>query len=296
MTKFDQCPVCSGKDIHEVLKVKDFTVSGKTFPVFHCNLCTARFTQDIPGETEIGAYYQSENYISHTDTREGLINKLYHLVRTRTLKDKRKMVEQVSGGVKGNMLDYGCGTGAFIHEMQLSGWNITGLEPDIKARELARKLNGSNIFPPDYFSSVPDEQLDIITLWHVLEHVHRLHPTLKQLNRAMKQGGSIFIAVPNYTCDDAATYGEAWAAWDVPRHLYHFSPESMKKLLASNGFTLTAIHPMWFDSFYVSMLSEKYRTGKNNHLRAFLKGLSSNIKAMGSKERCSSLIYVAVKD
>jgi 2-polyprenyl-3-methyl-5-hydroxy-6-metoxy-1,4-benzoquinol methylase len=296
MTKFENCPVCSGTDIHEVLKVKDFTVSGETFAVFHCNLCTARFTQDIPGETEIGAYYQSEDYISHTDTREGLINKLYHLVRTRTLKHKRKMVELANSGVKGRILDYGCGTGAFVHEMQLSGWKITGLEPDIKARELARNLNGSNIFPPDYISSVPDEQLDVITLWHVLEHVHRLHPTLKQLNRTMKKGGSLFIAVPNYTSEDAAAYGSNWAAWDVPRHLYHFSPESMKKLLAANGFKLTAIHPMWFDSFYVSMLSEKYRTGKNNHPRAFLKGLASNIKAMGNKERCSSLIYVAVKE
>jgi 2-polyprenyl-3-methyl-5-hydroxy-6-metoxy-1,4-benzoquinol methylase len=287
--------VCSGTDIQEVLKLKDFTVSGQTFPVFHCNICSARFTQDIPGETEIGAYYQSEDYISHSDTRKGLINKLYHLVRKRTLKGKRKLVEQVRGGVKGSVLDYGCGTGAFIHEMQLAGWKITGLEPDLRARELARKLNGSNIFPPDYIASIPDEQFDIITLWHVLEHVHRLHPTLKHLNRIMKKGGSIFIAVPNYTSEDAITYGPAWAAWDVPRHLYHFSPQSMKKLLTENGFTLTAMHPMWFDSFYVSMLSEKYLSGKNNHLRAFLKGLSSNITALGNKERCSSLIYVAIK-
>jgi len=296
MTRFDHCPVCSATDIHEVLIVKDFSVSGKTFPVFHCNLCTARFTQDIPGETEIGAYYQSENYISHTDTREGLINKLYHLVRNRTLKGKRKLVEKVSGGANGSVLDYGCGTGAFLHEMQTAGWKITGLEPDIKARDLARKLNGSDIFPPDYVASIADKQFDIITLWHVLEHVHRLHPTLKQLNRVMKQGASIFIAVPNYTSNDAKAYGTAWAAWDVPRHLYHFSPESIKKLLAANGFKLTAIHPMWFDSFYVSMLSEKYLKGKNNHLQAFINGLSSNLNAMRYKERCSSQIYVAVKE
>jgi 2-polyprenyl-3-methyl-5-hydroxy-6-metoxy-1,4-benzoquinol methylase len=180
--------------------------------------------------------------------------------------------------------------------MQEAGWKITGLEPDIKARDLARKLNGSNIFTPDYISSIPDQQFDSITLWHVLEHVHRLHPTMKQLNRVMKPGAGIFIAVPNYTCSDAKAYGPAWAAWDVPRHLYHFSPESMKKLLAAHGFKLTAIHPMWFDSFYVSMLSEKYLRGKNNHLRAFFIGLRSNIKALINKEHCSSLIYVAVKE
>jgi 2-polyprenyl-3-methyl-5-hydroxy-6-metoxy-1,4-benzoquinol methylase len=296
MTKFDHCPVCSAKDIHEVLIIKDFTVSGKTFPVFHCSICSARFTQDIPGETEIGAYYQSNNYISHTDTREGLINKLYHLVRSITLKNKRKLVERLSPGAKGTILDYGCGTGAFLQEMQQAGWKITGLEPDNKARELAQKLNGSNIFTPDYISSIPDQQFDCISLWHVLEHVHRLHPTMKQLNRVMKPGAGIFIAVPNYTCNDAKAYGAAWAAWDVPRHLYHFSPESMKKLLAANGFKLTAIHPMWFDSFYVSMLSEKYLRGKNNLLRAFFIGLRSNIKALINKEHCSSLIYVAVKE
>jgi 2-polyprenyl-3-methyl-5-hydroxy-6-metoxy-1,4-benzoquinol methylase len=296
MTKFDHCPVCLAKDIKEVLIVKDFTVSEKTFPVFHCNICSVRFTQDIPGETEIGAYYQSSNYISHTDTREGLINKLYHLVRNITLKNKRKLVEQLSRGAKGIILDYGCGTGAFLQEMQQAGWKVTGLEPDIMARESAQKLNGSTVFSADYISSIPDQQFDCISLWHVLEHVHRLHPTLKQLNRVMKPGAGILIAVPNYTSNDAMTYGPAWAAWDVPRHLYHFSPESIKKLLAAHGFKLTAIHPMWFDSFYVSMLSEKYLRGKNNHLRAFFIGLRSNIKALMNKERCSSLIYVAVKE
>lgn len=295
MTQYDHCPVCLAKDIKEVLIVKDFTVSEKTFPVFHCNICSARFTQDIPGETEIGAYYQSSNYISHSDTREGLINKLYHLVRNITLKNKRKLIEKLNPGAKGTILDYGCGTGAFLREMQQAGWKITGLEPDIKARELAGKLNGSTVFSPDYISSIPDQQFDCITLWHVLEHVHQLHPTLKQLNRVMKPGAGIFIAVPNYTSNDAMSYGPAWAAWDVPRHLYHFSPASMKKLLAANGFKLTTIKPMWFDSFYVSMLSEKYLRGKNNHLRAFFTGLRSNLRALMKKERCSSLIYVAVK-
>lgn len=295
MTQYDHCPVCLAKDIKEVFIVKDFTVSEKTFPVFHCNICSARFTQDIPGETEIGAYYQSSNYISHSDTREGLINKLYHLVRNITLKNKRKLIEKLNPGAKVTILDYGCGTGAFLREMQQAGWKITGLEPDIKARELAGKLNGSTVFSPDYISSIPDQQFDCITLWHVLEHVHQLHPTLKQLNRVMKPGAGIFIAVPNYTSNDAMSYGPAWAAWDVPRHLYHFSPASMKKLLAANGFKLTTIKPMWFDSFYVSMLSEKYLRGKNNHVRAFFTGLRSNLRALMKKERCSSLIYVAVK-
>lgn len=295
MTTFEKCPVCQGTDIHEVMRVTDFTVSGKTFPVYHCNQCTARFTQQIPGETEIGEYYQSEEYISHSDTRKGLINQVYHGVRSITLKHKRKMIEKAVAGKKGNILDYGCGTGTFLHEMKKAGWQIAGLEPNLGARELARDLNVSNIFPPEYIHSFPDNHFEVITLWHVLEHVHRLQYTLKHLNRVLKPGGLIFIAVPNYTSADADNYGKNWAAWDVPRHLYHFSPASMKKLLPAHGFHLKSIHPMWFDSFYVSMLSEKYRTGDGNLISAFYHGLKSNIKAHSDTEKCSSLIYVAEK-
>jgi SAM-dependent methyltransferase len=296
MTTYDRCPLCFGSDIREVLRVRDFTVSGEFFPICSCSQCTARFTQQIPGETEIGAYYQSDEYISHSDTRKGVINKLYHAVRSITLKDKRKMIEKAVAGRKGSILDYGCGTGAFLHEMQETGWQTSGLEPDIHARELARKLNGADIFPAEYIHSFPDNHFDVITLWHVLEHVHRLHPTLKQLSRILKPGGKIFIAVPNYTCADAQIYGANWAAWDVPRHLYHFSPMSMKKLLPLHGFNLTAVHPMWFDSFYISMLSEKYRSGHNHLLRAFFNGLKSNMLARRDKEKCSSIIYIAKKN
>ena len=296
MTTHDRCPVCSGTDIHEVFRVKDFTVSGTFFPVWHCNQCSARFTQDIPGDLEIGAYYQSEEYVSHSDTKKGLINKLYHAVRKITLSSKRKMVTSALPQIRGNILDYGCGTGAFLREMQSAGWQITGLEPDTRTRNIAGKLVGQTIYPPTYINSISENLFDAITLWHVLEHVHLLHQTLKQLNRVLKPGGHIFIAVPNYTSQDAIKYQADWAAWDVPRHLYHFSPESIKKLLPRHGFKLTEIHPMWFDSIYVSMLSEKYKTGKTHHFRALLNGLSSNFHALQNKEECSSLIYVAVKE
>jgi SAM-dependent methyltransferase len=296
MITYNACPACSGRDIHEVLRVKDFTVSGRVFPVCHCDNCTLRFTQDVPGDMEIGAYYQSADYVSHTDTRKGLINKLYHLVRNLTLKSKRKLIEKGFVGNAGRILDYGCGTGAFLHEMKQAGWEIAGLEPDPGARGLARKLNGENIIAPDSFHLFPDNHFDRITLWHVLEHVHLLHKTMKQLHRVLKPGGKIFIAVPNYTSMDAAYYGSSWAAWDVPRHLYHFSPTSMKKLLPASGFSLQSVHPMWFDSFYVSMLSEKYKTGNNHYLRAFYKGIQSNVRAIQNKELCSSLIYMAIKE
>lgn len=295
MTTYDRCPVCSGTHFHEVMQVKDYTVSRKFFPVCHCSDCSFRFTQHIPNDQEIGAYYKSEDYISHTDTRKGLVSKLYHAVRGITLKGKRKMIGKLVRGKSGKILDYGCGTGAFLHEMKTAGWETTGLEPDPGARQMAVKLNGEQVFPPDYIRSLPENHFDIITLWHVLEHVHRLKYTLDHLNRVLKPGGFILIAVPNYTSADAQNYGPYWAAWDVPRHLYHFSPESMKKLLPEHGFKLTEIHPMWFDSFYVSMLSEKYRESGNQYLGALYQGLKSNLLAMRNNEECSSLIYVAVK-
>jgi SAM-dependent methyltransferase len=290
------CPLCGSTNIHQVLQVKDYTVSGKLFPIYQCDSCNGRFTNDFPDESEIGAFYQSPEYISHTDSRKGFVSTLYQLVRSYTLVAKRKSITRVSGIRTGSVLDYGCGTGAFLAEMKKAGWQVTGLEPDAGAREKAASNYGIRPQPPQHLLELPDGSFDLITLWHVLEHVHRLPETMDHLIRVLKPGGNILLAVPNYTSADAVHYGAAWAAWDVPRHLYHFSPASMKQLLIRHQLQLRQIDPMWFDSFYVSLLSEKYRSGKASLFRAFFQGLRSNIKAFTDKETCSSLIYWGTKD
>ena len=293
MIVYSSCPNCDSKNISPVITCKDYTVSGEKFDIWECKNCTQRFTQNIPDKEGIGKYYQSENYISHSDTSEGFINNIYHKVRKRTLVQKRKLVETVTSTKAGNILDVGCGTGAFLYTMKEAGWNATGLEPDKTAREKALELYGLHLDNSEKFYQLAPQSFDAITMWHVLEHVHDLHAYIDQLRNLLKPRGKLFIAVPNYTSHDADVYKEFWAAYDVPRHLYHFSPASMKMLLEKHGMKVDQMKPMWYDSVYVSMLSEQYKTGHSSPIKGLITGAASNLKALSDTGKCSSVIYIA---
>jgi 2-polyprenyl-3-methyl-5-hydroxy-6-metoxy-1,4-benzoquinol methylase len=253
------------------------------------------FTQDVPDQDSIGSYYKSENYISHTDTDQGIVNQLYHKVRKRTLVQKQKLVNKVTSLHKGRILDIGAGTGAFANQMQQSGWTVTALEPDAATVRRAKELYGLNLRPSAELHNLPPDSFDAVTMWHVLEHVHDLHGTIEKINQLLVSTGVLIVAVPNYTSFDAAAYQQYWAAYDVPRHLYHFSPLSIRLLMEKHGFLVDKILPMWFDSFYVSLLSEQYRNGKQNLFSGFMHGLKSNIKSISNRQRASSLIYIIRK-
>lgn len=290
-----RCPSCSSEELKAVLNAIDHTVSRETFAIWECQRCGLRFTQDVPDAGSIGPYYQSEDYISHSNTNRGVVNRLYHSVRRLTLADKRRLIQSATRRKQGKLLDIGAGTGAFAGYMQENGWEVTGLEPEAVARERALADHRVQLLGMDQLSLLAEDSYDAITLWHVLEHVHDLHPYLERLKAVVSKAGRIFIAVPNYTSYDAAFYGPDWAAYDVPRHLYHFSPDAMESLLSRHGLQLQYSHPMWYDSFYISMISEKYRNGKSNLPAAVYRGLVSDVKAFVDKAKCSSLIYVAAK-
>ena len=289
------CPCCGSDDLKPVLNAIDHTVSHEQFAIWQCQSCSLRFTQDVPDAASIGPCYHSEEYISHSNTTKGLVNRLYHLVRRQTLSDKRHLIQSAARRKQGKLLDIGAGTGAFAGYMRERGWEVTGLEPESVAREHALTDYGVRLLDMDQLDALPPDSFDAITLWHVLEHVHDLHHYMERLKTMITKGGRIFIAVPNYTSYDATVYGGAWAAYDVPRHLYHFSPDSMDRLLSLHGLQLHYSQPMWFDSFYISMISEKYRNGKGNLPAAVWRGMVSNLKAFVDKAKCSSLIYVAGK-
>jgi SAM-dependent methyltransferase len=213
-------------------------------------------------------------------------------VRQRTLKGKHALVQKVTSLKTGKLLDLGAGTGAFLNFMHTNQWDVVGLEPDYEARGKAKELYNLDLRSADELFQLPAGSFDVITMWHVLEHVHELHPYIEQLHKLLKKNGKLIIAVPNYTSYDASTYKEYWAAYDVPRHLYHFSPASIKKLVSQHGMQVESEHAMWFDSFYISMLSEQYKNGKGNLPKAFINGLLSNTKTAMNKEKCSSLVYV----
>ena len=249
----------------------------------------------MPDAAAIGHYYRSEDYISHTNTNKGLINRLYHIARDQTLSDKYRLILSATRIQQGKLLDIGAGTGAFVTHMKQRGWEVTGLEPDETARETASTVHRVQLLDAGHLYSLPPDSFDAITLWHVLEHVHDLHPYLEQLKKLIKRGGRIFIAVPNYTSYDAAVYQGAWAAYDVPRHLYHFSPNAMERLLEIHDLQLQTSRPMWYDSIYISMLSEKYRHGRSNAVKGAFTGLLSNARAFIDKSKCSSLTYIVGK-
>jgi 2-polyprenyl-3-methyl-5-hydroxy-6-metoxy-1,4-benzoquinol methylase len=292
MIRYQRCPVCDSTGIQKILTAKDHTVSGEQYEIWQCGNCSLRFTQDIPEQDAIGKYYQSEEYISHSETNKGIINWLYLRVRKYTLSVKRKFIEAETGLKKGSLLDVGAGTGAFLHHMKNAGWTVEGVEPDVQAINRAASQYQLTLKSSSELFNLNPNSFDAITLWHVLEHVHDLRGYIEQLKKLLKPGGKLFIAVPNYTSFDASVYSSFWAAYDVPRHLYHFSPAALHVLVEMHGLTVKKFHPMWFDSFYVSLLSEKYKTGKSNLLKGFFTGLRSNIKARANKRRASSLVYV----
>ena len=292
MILYKACPCCGKSTIHAALSAIDYTVSKKQFEIWQCDNCHIRFTQNAPGKEEIGQYYQSSAYISHSDTAQGFINKMYHKVRRHTLLQKKKLIINITGKKKGAILDIGAGTGAFINVMKEAGWKITGLEPDLTARTKAKELYDVALNNPEHLFSLTGKSFDAITMWHVLEHVHELHEYLDKLKNLLKPDGKLIIAVPNYTCYDEKFYKQYWAAYDVPRHLYHFSPQSFYTLMTLHEMKVVALRPMWYDSFYVSMLSEKYKTGSANILRAVFIGAISNLKVFFTKEKCSSVIYI----
>lgn len=289
------CPACKSGQISKVLSTKDYTVSGNSFDIWTCSNCSLRFTQDIPDENTIGQFYQSENYISHSGTKQGIVNRLYHVVRNFTLGQKRRWIEKYTGLRSGKLLDIGCGTGEFANFMSKAGWQVQGLEPDPGARTFAIENYGLSVEASEELFNLKEEDFNIISMWHVLEHVHQLDAYLQQIYKLLTASGTLAIAVPNYTSSDAKTYHAEWAAYDVPRHLYHFSPNSMEALLKQHNFELQKMIALPFDPFYVSLLSEKYRHGKTRLIAGGFKGLSSYLNHVGKPANGSSVLYLAQK-
>ncbi|MBI3520842.1 MAG: class I SAM-dependent methyltransferase [Bacteroidetes bacterium] len=290
MLTIEKCLVCGSNQFEPFLQCKDYTVSQEDFKIVACKSCGFKFTNPRPEDSVIGNYYKAESYVSHTNSKKGIVNKLYHIVREYTLKKKVKLISSYVS--RGTILDYGCGTGMFLNACKVAGWETFGMEPDDDARKIASEQN-LNLFSDKakIETYVPEKQFDAITLWHVLEHVTDMKETLAFFKYKLKANGVLVIAVPNHVSYDAQYYKEHWAAYDVPRHLHHFELKSMKALLDTNGFQLIETKPMKFDSFYVSMLSEKYKTGSVNLFKAFKTGLKSNLKANDTSSY-SSTIYI----
>lgn len=272
------------------LKVKDHSVSGEEFHLKENTKYGFLETQPQPALDKLANYYESDDYISHTNAKRNLFEKVYHFVRTISLKRKLKLINSFALENK-KLLDIGCGTGDFLQIAKQNNWTICGIEPNEKARSIANNKTENSVFETGKLKKLESNSFDVITLWHVLEHLPNLEEQIMTLKRLLNNNGTLIIAVPNFKSYDSQVYKTNWAAYDVPRHLWHFSRTSISKLFEAQNMKVVKTLPMVFDAFYVSLLSEKYKSGRMNPLKSFWIGFRSNLKAKQTNEY-SSLIYV----
>jgi len=294
MISLNNCPICSGTNLLRKLECLDYSTSKEEFTIVSCETCDFTFTNPRPKDNSLAEYYKSDMYISHTNNTKGLFNLMYHTVRKYAIRTKLSLLKRISKNK--NHLDIGCGTGDFLNACKNAGYNTKGIEPSKLAREQAIRNFNLSVSESTDLNQYKRNQFDSISMWHVLEHVPSLNKTIEEFNRILSDKGKVIVAVPNHKSWDAEYYNKFWAGWDVPIHLWHFSKLSIEKLFFKYNFKLIEIKPMLFDSFYVSILSEEFKTGKKKFIRGFVIGLASNIIGYFKKRGHSSIIYVFEKN
>lgn len=284
-----KCPICEKSDFSLFLKTKDYFLTQEAFSVDQCRNCGFVFTNPIPGPSELAKYYESPDYLSHTANTFSFIGQVYKLFRNANIKSKFKIVNNKSK--EKTILDIGCGTGELLNYFKKKGWDVLGVEPNNSARSFASKKYSIAVYDENELNKFKENSFDVISMWHVLEHVPDLNGRMNQLKKLLKKDGLLVIALPNLDSPDAVKYGSKWAGLDVPRHLYHFTKDTFELLLKAHKMELLKSIPMKFDAYYVSLLSEKYLGKKIPYFPAFLNGLRSNLRAR-KDNNYSSMIYV----
>jgi len=292
MKKIIECPICNNTNFENHINSIDYSVSKEKFSIVKCTNCNFHFTNPRPTDSELGKYYISDHYISHNNTSKNLFEKTYQFIRNIAIKGKYKLV--TSYFKTGTILDIGCGTGDFLNTFKIKNWETKGVEPSDIARKQAIENHNLDVDESTDLRDLKGEY-NVITMWHVLEHVTELNQTVEQLNRLTTKNGKVIIAVPNHKSYDCSFYKKYWAAYDLPIHLHHFSKETISTLFEKHGFSLIKTKGMKFDSFYVSMLSEEHKSGKKNYIKASCVGLISNLYGLFTKRGYSSHIYVFEK-
>jgi len=293
---YNECVICKSEKIAVLHTCIDYTATKETFEVWKCNSCSHGFTQKIPVQAEIGKYYDSAEYISHSDTKKGLVNKLYHSARNYMLNSKRKLVQKFTVSKTPKLLDIGSGTGYFLNNLKEHNIQSEGLEVDENSRKRSIEKFDVKVSDLDKLFLFESDAFDAVTMWHVLEHVETLNEYIIQIKKILNAKGKAFIAVPNHDSYDGAFYKQYWAGFDVPRHLWHFTPKSMELLFKKHGMRLVKKKHMPFDPFYISLLSQKYKGGALQFLKGMTIGKLAFFNGLFNVDKASSVIYIFEKE
>ena len=287
-----KCPWCESENTQIHLSLKDEFLTKEDFQIYQCQDCGLLFTEPRPAKDKIGAYYKSEEYYSHQENKQGFIPRIYERVKSINLKNKSKMATLALK--PGRILDIGCGVGDFLHVMETQGWESFGIEPSEEAKAIAKKRTKAQVYVPEQIEELANESFDLITMWHVLEHVDDLKTEIAHLQRLLKKGGRLVLALPNFKSYDATFYKEKWAAYDVPRHLSHFCRKSIANIFKNSQLRLIETNNLRWDAYYISYMSEQYKKNSLPLVRGVARGLISNLKARKNGE-WSSLVYIFEK-
>jgi 2-polyprenyl-3-methyl-5-hydroxy-6-metoxy-1,4-benzoquinol methylase len=287
------CPSCGSNNIHPSSKIKDYFYSNEEFEIWECKNCSLKFTQNRPVVEEIGKYYDSKNYASHDSGKSNNpLLLVYKWARSYMLQEKFELIRQFKPEWK-QVLDYGTGEGFFVEYLLKKGKDAIGIEPSPDARENFNRRTGQTLL--ESLGTLSDQQtFQVISLWHVLEHIHDLHPTIKKLVQHLEPKGIMVIAVPNQASLDAELFNKEWAAWDVPRHLYHWNSQSLGTFLSAHGLTKIYTGQLPLDPFYIGLISSRYQ-GKSP-LSGLLSGMKSYFHGKNNPEKGSTLLTIWMKN
>ena len=289
------CPACASAGTADLFTAKDHLVSGGEFLIRRCTSCGMGWTVDPPSEEDAGRFYVSEEYISHTDRKQSLADYLYHLARRFMLGRKHRITTSSADRSSGTLLDIGSGTGYFAAFMQKKGWRVTGVELNDQARNFSASRFGINVASPGEVSGLASASADCITFWHVLEHLYDPAGWLAEVRRILRDNGKCIIALPNFASADEEWFGSQWAALDVPRHLWHFTPEAVRQFVGKQGFAVDWIEPLPLDLFYIASLSYRNEGKGLPLIRGAFTGVLIALRNLFHPERASSLVYVISK-
>ena len=289
---FEPCPLCGASEQIPYANCTDFTVSKESFTLMRCQSCGVVYTLDPPSEEQMCRYDKLNLKLKLGDSPTGLTSRLYYHVRSRMLRKKARIVESQAYRTSGSLLNYGAKTGFFSHKMERRGWKVTSVEKYHEERLFSLEMFHHRMIDVPDMALLQAGTFDVITMWHVFEHSHHPNELLDRFYELLRPGGILVMACPNIRSTDAMHYGPYWAAYDVPRHLWHFNPNSITGLAYRHGFTLMHHEKMPYDRFYISILSERHLRHRMAFLRGMLQGLRSWRISITKRGRSSSLVYV----